>query len=114
MAILELHPKLGFSEDNQNYETPVKLGDGYLMAGRVKGSDRKSYSINGILNTEDEMTEVVEQFQELAGAVPFEWSPIPGAIAYRSFWCSSFDVSPIGADSQGHKWEVSAKFEESR
>lgn len=114
MAVLTLHPKLGFSEDNANTETPVKLGDGYLMAGRVKGSDRKSYSISAILESEEEMESVVAQFQELAGAVKFEWSPIPGVVLLRSFWCASWEVAPIGFDGFGAKWEFSAKFEEAR
>lgn len=114
MAVLVLYPKLGFSEDNQNTETPVKLGDGYLMQGRVKGSDRKSYSISGVLGSEVELATVVAQFEELAGAVPFQWSPVPGVIDYRDFTCSSWDAAPIGADGSGYKWELSAKFEELR
>lgn len=113
MAVLVLHPKLGFSEDNPNVETPVKLGDGYSMGGRVKGSARKNYDITGLLHTEDELEQVVEQFTQLRGAVKFQWSPAPG-IALRNFWCSSWSASPIGFDGRGAKWEVSAKFEEAK
>lgn len=111
--IVTLHPSLGFTEENQNHETPVQLGDGYLLAGRVKGSDRKNYSISAILRTEAEMVAVVAQFEGLVGQ-KFQWSPIPGVVAYRNFYCPSWEVAPIGFDGLGAKWEFSAKFEEGR
>lgn len=112
MSVLILHPKLGFTEDNANVETPVQLGDGYLIVGRVKSSDRKSYSISGVL-TEQELEEIIATFEQYAGGVKFQWSPIP-ELGLRDFWCQSWDATPLGADWSGYRWEFSAKLEEAR
>lgn len=110
--IIELHPKLGFSEEVSHHQSPVRLGDGYSMQSRVKGSDRKSFQITGTLRSLGEMQAVVAQFESLAG-VKFQWRPI-SELGYRDWWCPSWDVTYLGADGQGRKWEMSAKFEEAR
>lgn len=114
MAVLTLIPKFGATQTNQPIEYQSKLGDGYLCNTRVTGSQREEWSVSAPKLTDNEMLGTVNVLSILSGWIKFQWSPMPGLVPYKEYYCESWQVTPIGFEMGVRIWEMSCTFIEAK
>jgi phage-related protein len=111
MAIptISLSPSWGVSEEFSDVVNNVTLGDGYDLTGPASiHPNTSTWSISRTGLTKAEVDDLVDQLSSFAGVTSFYWSPLPGEIPRRLFYCDSWTATPLGLNA----YEFVTKFTE--
>ena len=107
--ILAFSHKFGASQSNKPVQGRVNLGDGYHFDSRVTDSTREEWSLQANGLTLTEATAIATTLESYAGYQSFQWRP-DSSTAYKSFWCTQFDLSEEAPDL----WQISLQIQEKR